>query len=153
MLLETKRYIIRNFKIEDIYGLYSILRDQEVMKYIEKEFTIEDTEKFLLENALIENPLVFAIVNKDDYELIGQLIFHLYDKNSYEIGWIFDKKYWNKRFASEMTKELIKYSKKKNIYSLIIECDPKQKASIKIAKKYGFSLIKDDELLVYEHVL
>ena len=151
--IETKRCRIRQFKQSDIDDLYLILSNPKVMEYIEDPFTLENTQDFLNKNALSYPPRVFALEYKENKKLIGHVIFHEYDNNSYEIGFILNQNYWGQGIANEVTKSLIDYAKNKNIHSLIIECDKRQLATQKIAKNNNFKLISSEDLLVYELVL
>lgn len=151
--IETKRCRIRQFKESDTDELYLILSNPKVMEYIEEPFTLEDTKDFLYKNALSYPPRVFALEYKENKKLIGHIIFHKYDKESYEIGFILNQNYWGCGIANEVTKALIDYAKTKNIHSLIIECDKRQLATQKIAKNNNFKLISSENLLVYELVL
>lgn len=148
--IETKRCRIRQFKQSDIDELYPILSNPKVMEYIEEPFTLENTKDFLNKNALSYPPRVFALEYKENKKLIGHIIFHEYDKESYEIGFILSQNYWGQGIADEITKSLIDYAKNKNIYSLIIECDKRQLATQKIATNNNFKLINSENLLVYE---
>jgi len=149
----TKRCRIRQFKELDTDELYLILSNPKVMEYIEEPFTLEDTKDFLNKNAQSYPPRVFALEYKENKKIIGHIIFHKYDKESYEIGFILNQNYWGQGIANEVTKSLIDYSKNKNIHSLIIECDKRQLATQKIAKNNNFKLISSENLLVYELVL
>ena len=151
--IETKRCRIRQFKQSDIDELYLILSNPKVMEYIEDPFTLENTKDFLNKNALSYPPRVFALEYKENKKLIGHIIFHKYDKDSYEIGFILSQDYWGCGIADEVTKLLIDYVKNKNIHSLIIECDKRQLATQKIATNNNFKLISSEDLLVYELVL
>lgn len=151
--IETKSCRIRQFKQSDIDELYLILSNPKVMEYIETPFTLEDTKDFLNKNALSYPPRVFALEYKQNKKLIGHIIFHEYDKESYEIGFILSQDYWGCGIANEVTKSLIDYAKNKNIHSLIIECDKRQLATQKIATNNNFKLISSEKLLVYELVL
>ena len=148
--IETKRCRIRQFKDSDVDELYLILSNPKVMEYIEEPFTLESTKEFLSKNALSYSPRVFALEYKENKKLIGHVIFHEYDKNSYEIGFILNQNYWGQGIANEVTKSLIDYAKNKNIHSLIIECDKRQLATQKIAKNNNFKLISSEDLLVYK---
>ena len=148
--IETKRCRIRQFKQSDVDELYLILSNLKVMEYIEAPFTLEDTKDFLNKNALSYPPRVFALEYKENKKLIGHIIFHEYDKDGYEIGFILSQNYWGQGIADEITKSLIDYAKNKNIHSLIIECDKRQLATQKIATNNNFKLISNDKLLVYE---
>ena len=121
-----------------------------VMEYIEAPFTLENTKDFLNKNALSYPPRVFALEYKENKKLIGHIIFHEYDKESYEIGFILSQDYWGCGIADEITKSLINYAKNKNIHSLIIECDKRQLATQKITTNNNFKLISSEDLLVYE---
>ena len=90
---------------------------------------------------------------KNNNKLIGHVIFHGYDSKRYEIGWIISEEYWNQGIANEITKSLINFARKKLIHSLIIECDPRQNKTIKLALRNGFKLISDKGLNVYELIL
>lgn len=92
--IETKRCRIRQFKDSDVDELYLILSNPKVMEYIEEPFTLEDTKDFLNKNALSCPPRVFALECKENKKLIGHVIFHKYDKESYEIGFILNQNYW-----------------------------------------------------------
>lgn len=151
--IETKMCRIRQFKQSDVDDLYLILSNPKVMEYIEEPFTLENTQDFLNKNALSYPPRVFALEYKESKKLIGHIIFHEYDKESYEIGFILSQNYWGQGIADEITKSLIDYAKNKNIHSLIIECDKRQLATQKIATKNNFKLISSEKLLVYELVL
>lgn len=151
--IETKRYRIRQFKQSDTVELYLILSNPKVMEYIEEPFTLESTKEFLNKNGLSYPPRVFALEYKENKKLIGHIIFHKYDKESYEIGFILNQNYWGQGIANEVTKSLIDYAKTKNIHSLIIECDKRQLATQKIATNNNFKQISSENLLVYKLVL
>ena len=154
MDLMTKRCLIRNMRMKDADDLYQVLSDEHVMRYIEPFFDMEMTKNFINSAGLCEPPLVYAIVWKTTGKVIGHAIFHFYEKNSYEIGWILNRDYWGIGIADEITKELIKYAKYLGIESCVIECDDRQIASKKIAIRNGFLYEdKSDNLERYRLVL
>ena len=153
MKIETKRCMVRQFKQSDVDELYPILSNPKVMEYIEAPFSLENTKDFLNKNALSYPTRVFALEYKQNKKLIGHVIFHEYDKESYEIGFILNSDYWGQGIADEITKSLIDHAKNKNIHSLIIECDKRQLATQKIATNNNFKLISSEDLLVYELIL
>ena len=145
--IHTKNLIIRPFEKDDLYSLFLLLSNKQVMKYIEEPFGKDKTELFLNENGLIDCPRIYAVTKEKDF--VGYVIFHEYDSISFEIGWILLPEYWGKGYSSELTKALIEECQKHN-KRVVIECDPQQIATIKIAEKYGFKLTgKRDNLLVY----
>ena len=139
MDLTTERCIIRNMKMKDADDLYQVLSNANVMMYIEEVFDMERTKFFVQSAGLCEPPLVYAIVWKITGKVIGHAIFHSYEKNDYEIGWVLNEDYWGMGIADEVTKELIKYARCLGLESCVIECDEKQIVSKKIANKNGFA--------------
>jgi len=127
---------IRNMTTNDVQDLFEVLSDPDVMKYIEPPFTIEQTKQFITDCGLCEPSLVYAVEN-DNKEFIGYVIFHEYDSDSMEIGWLLKKKHWGKGYATELTRELIERARilGKNA---IIECDQEQEITKKIALHAGF---------------
>ena len=154
MELTTERCIIRDMKMKDADDLYQVLSDASVMMYIEPVFDMERTRYFIQSAGLCEPPLVYAIVWKMTGEVIGHSIFHSYEKNDYEIGWVLNRKFWGLGIADEVTKELIKCAGHLGVESCVIECDERQSTSKKIAIKNGFLYEgKSDNLERYRLVL
>lgn len=138
MLLTTKRCVIRNFAKSDAAQLYEVLSDPQVMEYIEPPFTMEQTENFIETAGLCEPPLVYALLWKETGHVIGHVIFHRHEENSFEIGWIIHRDYWRRCIAGEVTGALIQHAKNAGARSCVIECDPQQAVTSQIARKHGF---------------
>lgn len=146
--LKKDEIIIRQFRLSDLDALYNVLSDPEVMRYIEPPYSLEQTRSFLIRAGLCEVPLVFAA--EIGGQFIGYVIFHEYDADSYELGWVLDKKYWGKGYASIITKNIIAKAveMKKN---LVIECIPEQEKTKHLALANGFTYIGNiDNLDVFK---
>lgn len=139
MKLTTDRCHIRNMKLTDTDDLCQVYSDEFVMRYIEPVFDMQRTKEFVQVAGLCESPLVYAIVWKTTGRVIGHAIFHPYEKNDYEIGWILNKDYWGMGIADEVTKGLINYARQLGVESCVIECDAEQTVSKKIAVKNRFA--------------
>lgn len=139
----TERLKIREFTNDDLTELYNLLSDEDVMEFIEPPFSWEKTANFLNSVALIDPPLIYAVEDFNQ-KFIGYVIFHEDDKNSFELGWILNKRDWGKGYANELTKAFIKRSSKigKN---LVIECDPNQQISKRIAMKNDFEFLGESD--------
>lgn len=137
MTLGNGKLYVRKMTMEDLTPLYRILSDGEVMKYLEPPFSRERTREFLIEAGLSDPPLIWAAEN-DSKRFVGYVIYHDYDENSMELGWVLDRSEWGKGYASILTEMLIADSVDKN-KDLVIECCPSQIATKHIAKKYGFA--------------
>ncbi|SEM34077.1 Protein N-acetyltransferase, RimJ/RimL family [Butyrivibrio sp. ob235] len=127
---------IRIMTESDLLNLYGTLSDSEVMKYIEAPYTLDKTKAFLEKAALIEKPLIYA-AEDDNGNYIGYVIYHEYEQDTNEIGWILNKSAWGKGFAGKLTEMLIEKIRLDG-KNAIIECSPKQEATKHIAGKYGF---------------
>ena len=133
--MNRREPLIRKMTITDLDDLYALLSDSEVMRYIEPPFSKEQTVQFLMDAGLSEKPLVYAV--EDSGSFIGYVIFHDYDKENIEIGWILKREVWGQGYASLLTKILIDKSRKIG-KGVIIEFDPRQAVTEHIAKKHGF---------------
>jgi len=146
MRIETCRCCIRKFSVEDAADLYKTLSDEKVMEYIEPAFDMEQVKEFIEDAGLCEPPLVYALVWKETNEVIGHVIFHQYEENSYEIGWIIRREYWDRGIAGEVTAALVEHARDLDgIHSCVIECDPEQEVSKRIALKHGFVYEGEDD--------
>ena len=147
--LKTPRLTIRHLKPSDVDGLYNVLCDADVMRYIEPPFSREQTASFVQTYGLCDNLKIFALIYDKSKQLIGHLIFHPFDDDTlerkygkdevWELGWILAKAYWHQGLATEITHCTIEYAKQAGIRALVIECDPQCVATIKIAAKFGFA--------------
>ena len=136
ILLETRRLQVRRLEEADAEALYAVLSDPEVMRQIEPPFSLERTRSFLREAGLCETPLVWAVLWKQTGELIGQLIWHPWDKDSMELGWILRRDFWGRGIAKELTAAMLMQTER----DVVIECSPKQTVTRHIAEAFGFVL-------------
>ena len=137
MRIETQRLLVRPFEERDLDALCAVLSDPETMKYIEPPFSCERTARFLREAGLCEPPLVFAA--EDHGGVIGHVIFHACcAPDRYEVGWVLRRDRWGRGYASELTAALIAEGRARGLKSLLIECDPRQAATRRIAEAFGF---------------
>ena len=130
---------IRRFQRTDLDSLHELLSDEEVMRYIELPFTMEQTRAFLEEAGLPDSPLIYAVADESG-AFIGYVIYHDYEKDSKEIGWILKRAAWRNGYAETLTKMLMDWARLEN-KAVVIECAPEQGISKHIAEKFGFSYI------------
>lgn len=138
---------IRKMRPGDADALYRLLSDPAVMRYLEPPFDRAQTEAFLRRAGLAEPPLVYAAEENGDF--IGYVIYHAYDEQSVEIGWVLLPEYWGRGYASALTERLIGRARQEQ-KSVVIECAPAQAATKRIAVKKGFRACGNcDGLAVY----
>ena len=83
---------IRKMTVSDLEPLYKLLSNSKVMQYLEAPYTKEQTEQFLFRSGLSETPLIYAVEKDNDF--IGYVIYHDYDSESVEIGWVLEPSFW-----------------------------------------------------------
>ena len=127
---------IRKFTESDFQDLYDTISDPEVMRYIEPPYSAERAIEFLANAGLCDNPLIYAAENNEG-KYVGYVIFHDYDNQSIEIGWLLKRSEWNKGYAKKLTEIMIKQAKLKG-KSVAIECSPEQLLTRHIAMSFGF---------------
>ena len=127
---------IRRFEESDLLPLFELLSDEEVMRYIEPPYTLEQTEAFLKKAGLSDPPLIYAAEDEEG-NFAGYVIWHDYEEGCKEIGWILKRAYWGKGCAQALTKQLIARTASEG-KSAVIECDPEQQVTRHIAEKFGF---------------
>ena len=126
---------IRRMQSGDADELYRLLSDPVVMRYLELPYDRARTEVFLRRAGLAAQPLVYAV--EEGGSFIGYVIYHAYDGNSMEIGWVLLPEYWGRGYASALTERLIDRARQEQ-KSVVIECAPAQEATKRIAVKKGF---------------
>lgn len=133
MLIETERMMIRDFKRDDVHDLHEILSDDETMEYCEPAYDFKKTQKFLEEFCITKKGAVL----KDSNKMIGYILFKPWEEAVYEIGWIFNKKYWRQGYAYEACSELMAYGfHEMKIHKIVAEAIDVQK-SVRLMEKLG----------------
>ena len=125
---------IRKMRQRDFEPLCALLSDPEVMRFLEPPYSKERTRAFL-HAALSDTPPVYAL--DLDGAFIGYVIYHAFDEDSVEIGWVLAREYWGTGYASALTKRMINQARHEG-KSVVIECDPGQEITKHIALKSGF---------------
>ncbi|MBG9586370.1 GNAT family N-acetyltransferase [Cytobacillus firmus] len=137
MELKTERLIIRKFKSEDWQAVYEYTSNSEVMRYIpEGVFTEEAAKEFIRKN--IEKAEHFPVFI-DGKVLIGHIGFHKYfGDHTFEIGWVFNPRFYNKGYASESAYAVLKYGfEKLGLHRIIATCQPENPPSYRVMEKIG----------------
>lgn len=137
--IETQRLIIRRFEPRDWEEIYRYTSMPDVMKYIpEGTFTEDQAKEFVGENAG-EQPTAYAVVRKQEQDVIGHIIFHpWYAERTYEIGWVFHPGYHSRGYATEAARALMAHGfEALGLHRIIATCQPENIASFKVMEKLG----------------
>lgn len=105
-MMELDRLIIRRFKETDWEDLYEYLSDEEVVRFEPYEIFSKEAAK---EEAVrrVNDCDFYAVCLKEDGKLIGNLYLGKCDFNTFELGYVFNKKYHKKGYAYESGRALI----------------------------------------------
>ncbi|MEB9909124.1 GNAT family N-acetyltransferase [Bacillus anthracis] len=139
MFIEAERLLIRKFEFKDWEAVHEYTSDSNVMKYIpERVFIEEDTRNFVNKN-MGENAKNFPVILIDENILIGHIVFHKYfGEHTYEMGWVFNPKYFNKGYASEAAQATLKYGfKEMKLHRIMATCQPENTPSYRVMEKIG----------------
>lgn len=116
MILETKRLYLRKLTQDDLGPLCKILQDAEVMYAYEHAFSDEEVQEWLNRQVERYNQYGFglwAVCLKENDEMIGQCgltIQSCFNREVLEIGYLFQKKYWHRGYATEAAIACKKYA-------------------------------------------
>lgn len=116
MILETERLYLREMNQSDYDALCKILQDEETMYAYEGAFSDEETQEWLDRQIGRYNEYGFglwAVVLKETGEMIGQCGLTIQpwnDRLVLEIGYLLQKAYWHKGYATEAAKACREYA-------------------------------------------
>jgi [ribosomal protein S5]-alanine N-acetyltransferase len=147
LYLETERFYIRQWELDDAEELHKIMSDIRVHKYTgDSPWTIERTNKYikLILDKDFKTLEVFhgACVLKSSNSIIGLTGLNPYLPKQPELEWQFGMPFWGNGYATEIGKAIIKKAFAstdiKLIYGMV---NPENKASMRVMEKIGMTCI------------
>ncbi|WP_295729005.1 GNAT family N-acetyltransferase [uncultured Muribaculum sp.] len=145
-MIETERLVLRPWREDDILPFAEINRDKDVMEYLPKCLSLEETEQFY-NRIIAEHDSygygLYAVEAKSDGSFIGYVGFHHFDFDAefspgVEIGWRLARKFWCQGYATEAAKACLDYAKQhrlfNEIYSFTTVCNHR---SERVMQKIG----------------
>src|SRR5215213_1097977 len=146
-ILETERFILRDWTLEDTTALFEICRDAEVMLYIgtgKPYKTVDEAEKFLqwaVEYQKENGFCRWAVVEKASGKIVGSCGFACrHQLPQAELGYLFDRAVWGKGFATEAARACVNYGFEKfGFREIIALTDLENTASHRVLEKIGFT--------------
>ena len=143
--IETDRTIMRKLTKVDAKDFYALNLDEEVLKYTgDKPFeNIQASIDFLTNYNQYEKYGVgrLAVIEKKTNKFIGWCgLKYSQDKNEYDIGFRFQRNYWNKGFATETAKKCLEFGFTELRSEKVVGRAMKENiSSIKVLEKIGMS--------------
>lgn len=146
-ILETSRLYLREMKQSDDTSLCRILQDEQVMYAYEHAFDEKEVQEWLDNQIKRYRDYGFglwAVILKKTDEMIGQCGLTMQDYNGKqvpEIGYLFQKQYWHKGYATEAAIACKEYAFNvldvSEVYSMIRDTNI---ASQNVAERNGMSV-------------
>ncbi len=126
-MIETDRLILRPWRDDDILPFFEINSDREVMEFLPKCLSLEETRQFYNRIVAEHNACgygLYAVELKNSGSFIGYVGFHNFDFDAafspgVEIGWRLARAYWNQGYATEAAKACIAHAQKHALFDEI----------------------------------
>lgn len=156
MICETERLYLRELEYSDFDALSRILRDEETMYAYNGAFSGQETLDWL-ERQLARYKKhgfgLWAVILKENGRMIGQCGLTIQpwkDKELLEIGYLFNKNYWHRGYATEAAQACKKYAFEilgaEEVCSIIRDTNiPSQK----VAERNGMKITDDNYIKHY----
>lgn len=153
--IKTSRLLLRPLSINDLDSVHIYASDNDNTKYM---FWINDTKEetaqFLLkvtDEWRKESPSFYEFAITLNNEQIGAISITLNEeKNVGEFGWIINKQYWKKGYATEAALAIKDFAiKELKVSKLIATCDSRNSNSYKLMEKIGLGLESDNGIRTY----
>jgi ribosomal-protein-alanine N-acetyltransferase len=141
-VLETERLKLRPVTLADAEDMYEYASDDENTYYVFNTHGSVDDTRYSIANFFIANPLgKYGIELKDNQKLIGTIDLRVNMKrSSAEIGYVLNKKYFNKGYTTEAAQELLKFAFEiLELEKVFATCNKENKASAAVMKKLGMT--------------
>ena len=116
MVLETERLYFREMNQLDFNSLCKILQDEDTMYAYEGAFSDKEVQEWLdrqISRYQKWNFGLWAVILKETDEMIGQCGLTMQpwkETEVLEIGYLFQRSYWHKGYATEAAKACKKYA-------------------------------------------
>ncbi len=137
-MMETERLNLRRYAKDDLLDLFEYLSDPEVVRFEPYRPMTLDEVRQELDRRIASNEMV-AVELKSNGKLIGNVYLGIRENNALEIGFVFNKDYWNQGYAKESCEALIQEAFSGGIIRIYAECDPENQSSWRLLEKLGFT--------------
>ncbi|MCB5950674.1 GNAT family N-acetyltransferase [Enterococcus sp. BWT-B8] len=134
----SKRLKIRRFESEDLADVHDYLSDDVVVKYEPYAVhTYDESHRALKKMSHSAN--FWAICLKETGQVIGQIYLSEQEQNSWELGYVFNRKFQKQGYASEAVSILLDdVFNNQGAHRISAMCNPENENSWKLLERAGF---------------
>lgn len=153
-ILETERLALRRLVPADLDALYALYRDPEIRRYFpEGTLTLDETreelEWFLGGHPRRPELGLWATIYRPTGQFIGRcglLPWTIDGREEVEVAYLLDKAFWGRGLAAEAARGIVGYAREAlGLARLICLIDPRNAASIRVARSVGMALEREAE--------
>lgn len=150
---ETQNLLVRQYTMNDIDELYEVMSNPLVHQYTKDKNLSWDKQRmeqyvkfFIDKNFVTIDCFHGAIIEKTSNRIIGLTGLNPYREKEPEIELKFGVPYWNKGYATEIGKEIVKEAfRTSNIIGIYGITEPENTASRKVLQKIGMKYLGINE--------
>ncbi len=148
--IETERLIIRRFKKTDSEDLFEYLSDAECIYYEPYPPLTDVSQGFGEAVSRMSNEVFYAVCLKSTDrsnsteqpaqcgKLIGNITLCPQDFDTYDLGYVFNRSYHGKGYATEAAKALVEYAfGELNAHRIVAYCNPDNTPSWRLMERLG----------------
>lgn len=145
-VLRTPRLLLRPVREDDVEDVYAIYSDVRALEYFAREplKDLKEAGKMVAENLALDEDKearFWAICLAESDRMIGTFtLFHISERNRRaEVGYILNRVYWGKGYASEALRRIIEHCfEDLDMARLEADVDPHNAASLALLQRHGF---------------
>lgn len=137
-MIETERLILRRFCAGDWKDLHEYLSDDEVVRYEPYDAFTEAMSRQEAVNRA-GNDAFWAVCRKEDQKLIGNIYLEKQDFGTWELGYVFNRNYQHRGYASEAAEGLVRHAFHHcGARRITAMCNPLNEPSWRLLERIGF---------------
>ncbi|MBG1240516.1 GNAT family N-acetyltransferase [Nostoc sp. NZL] len=145
--IETARLQLRHFSLKDLDYLFRLYSDVEIMRYLLPR-TREQTQASLskhIQQWQKHNFGMWAVIYKETGKMIGRCgLSFLENTPEVELGYVFDKFYWNMGLGTEASQATLKFGFwQAKLDRIVAIAHPENIASVRVIQKVGMKYEKN----------
>lgn len=135
--LETERLILRRHEEKDFADMREYLSDEKAVAF-EPYLPMSDDEVRECLRERMGSDEFIAVEEKASGKMIGNLYVGERFCDSVEIGYVLNRSFWRKGYATEACRKVMEFVFSQGKHRLEAECDPKNEASWRLLGRLGF---------------